>query len=100
MPVGPLVQLSSLVAMAPLLRGLGLMGTGRGVPEEGLQWPHSRTVSHQGLLTQKKYGAVGAVKGTRQTAEGIRHTQEQKERQGETEVDGGKWPSDRKTVGN
>lgn len=28
MPVGPLVQLSSLVAMAPLLRGLGLMGTG------------------------------------------------------------------------
>lgn len=31
---------------------------------------------------------MGAVKGTRQTAEGIRRTQEEKERQGETEVDG------------
>lgn len=72
-----------------------------GVLGEGLQWAHSRGFSHQGLLTQKKDGAVGAVKGTRQMAEGARHTQEQKERQGETEVDGGKlWPGDQKTVGN
>lgn len=76
-------------------------GPVHGVPGEGLQWAHSRGFRHQGLLTQKKDVAVGTVKWTRQKAEGARHTQEQNEQQGETEVDGGKlWLGDRKTVGN
>lgn len=110
--MGPLGQLfpeaSSLVAMAPLLRGLGLMGSCAWCPwRRGCSGPSPKAAVNRVSSFRRKMllsGAEGALKRTRQMAEGTRCEQEQKERQGETRVNGGSGnlaplPSDQKTVG-